>query len=945
MKAKKIVPIFVLGLLVPLFGVEGKVSNGVEVIGKVPLTTQRKQLPSDLPIYDEPTVQIHYYRADGDYQNWGLWLWAEGKDGAEYEFNYQDSYGGVAYYTLATFNNARSLGFIVKQLFSYAGEGVWNKDGDSDRFMDMDMLIPDDNDSYHVYLNSGDTTVYTNKERTSKMNAVKKSQFENSKKILIEGNNPIKSVVLKKDGVVVSEEPVVSANKTTYTYNLEKAAEITDEFIAGVTFEDGDVYCEKSISIRKLYDAEFDEKYKYDGELGAIYATNETIFRVWSPVSKSITLRLYKTGTPKAIDPVNGDDDYAEYLMEKNETGVFEVTVNGDLEGKYYTYFVKNSSNPDGKEVVDPYAKSAGVNGLRGMVVNFSKANPEGWADVDYLKYDRKQLTVYETHIAELTCSETWGGTPENAKKFKGFYETGTTYTSGNATVKTGFDHIKELGVNAVQIIPFFDQANDETNMTFNWGYNPLNYNVVEGGYSSNPYDGYARIRELKELVKAYNEAGITIIMDVVYNHVNGLSGSNFDVLMPFYYFRYAENGAASNGSGCGNETASDKYMFRKFMIDSTLFWNKEYKIGGFRFDLMGIHDTETMNQLAAKNKEVNPNIVIYGEPWAGGTTALPAGYTAATQASAKSWNGYGGFNDHLRDSMIAGGLAAIYGRQWVTQTKYSVAPNDVATGMKGITKGSTDDVDKAVSYVTCHDNYTMHDRVVAADLGNSDIALEDYKTEDVIEKMNALAYSIVFTSQGTSFMLAGEEMLRTKIVYDTDGKAVNAVNARGEVLNIPAVSGNSYASSYKTNEINYQWKVDHLPLFQTYQKLIALKKSAPGLHAKEPNNVEVLDEGKVIKVTFAGENGSTYIAYHRNGVGCEAKKNTGVNVVTLLSFGLMGCSSNAASEFTVDTTGCTLYMDSLHRELVPGQMTLQPFETLIVKKQWKQTKVLILTS
>ena len=238
--------------------------------------------------------------------------------------------------------------------------------------------------------------------------------------------------------------------------------------------------------------------------------------------------------------------------MVKDEQGVFSVTILGDLQGKYYTYFVTNAYNKQGKEIVDPYAKGCGVNGLRGMIVNFdnAEAKPSNWDLLGYSQIDRKHLTIYETHVADVTSSETWGGTDTFQKRFRGMWESGTTYTKNGTTVSTGFDHIKELGVNAVQLLPIFDQANDEVEVSFNWGYNPLNYNVLEGCYSSNPYDGYTRITEFKKVVKAFNEAGINIIMDVVYNHTNGVAGSNFDVLMPGYYFRYDESGALYNGSG-----------------------------------------------------------------------------------------------------------------------------------------------------------------------------------------------------------------------------------------------------------------------------------------------------------------------------------------------------------------------------------------------------------
>jgi pullulanase len=286
-------------------------------------------------------------------------------------------------------------------------------------------------------------------------------------------------------------------------------------------------------------------------------------------------LRIYVSGTPAYL----GDSDsYTEYTMtdgSKASKGLWSYTINGDLRGKYYTYVVTNYLYKNA-EVVDPYAKSTGVNGLRGTVVDFDSVNPDGWDDISTLDINPQNLVVYVAHIADLTSSSTWGGPSAYQKTFKGFAYEGTTYTKNGMTVTTGFDHIKELGVNAVQLLPIFDSANDEINPSFNWGYNPLNYNSLDGSYSTNPYDGYEKIREFKELVYKYNKAEITVIMDVVFNHVSDAAGSNFIHFVPGYYYRYTADGYLYNGSGCGNETASDRLMYRKFMVDSTEFWATE---------------------------------------------------------------------------------------------------------------------------------------------------------------------------------------------------------------------------------------------------------------------------------------------------------------------------------------------------------------------------------
>ena len=280
--------------------------------------------------------------------------------------------------------------------------------------------------------------------------------------------------------------------------------------------------------------------------------------------------------------------------------------------------------------------------------------------------------------------------------------------------------------------------------------------------------------------------------------------------------------------------------MYRKFMKDSIAFWTEEYKLGGFRFDLMGIHDVETMNQVAATAKEINPNVVIYGEPWAGGGTALPSGFTPATQANAKDYVGYGQFNDIMRDEMIKSGMNTVGNKGWVTQSSYMTPNDSIVKGIQGITpigKGNAGP-EKTVSYATCHDNYTLHDRCVVAGITD----------ETTIEKMNTLANSIVFTSQGTCFMLAGEEMLRTKVVYNNDGTPKEAVDEEGNPLGRPEVSGNSYSSPYKTNELNYEWKINHPELFARYQKLVALKKTASGLHGTEANKVESINGGYIFE-------------------------------------------------------------------------------------------------
>ena len=846
----------------------------------------------NLPITDENLgFAIHYditTKTNGDY-TWNLWLWEDTKDGADYQFTETDSYGLVARFSWADFPTAESsgLGFIVKE--NKPWENSPSKDGDDDRYVDFSVLERDQYGYYNIYLKNGDSNIYIN-DKGELLEMI--SHFElgyNTKtgfSIWFQTNREFASYEIKLGNEVLFDSNTPSDMLSSNTgkrviYELgNELPSLLDDYILNVTFKSGKTLtkmCDKQV----IYSSkEFEELYTYSGELGAIYTSEKTTFRVWSPISSKISLRIYDTGTPSSL---GGNNNYQEYAMKKIENGVFEYVLNGDNEGKYYTYVVTNSTYSN-REVVDPYAKSTGINGLRGMVVDFSKTNPEGWDNINVHNYASTSLTVYETHISDLTSSSTWGGSSENAKKFKGFYETGTTYTSSNGiTVSTGFDHIKELGVNAVQLLPIFDQANTENTMVFNWGYNPLNYNTLEGSYSSDPSDGYVRIKEFKELVKAYNEAGINIIMDVVYNHVNGLGGSNFDVLMPGYYFRYS-NGSPSNGSGCGNETASERSMYRKFMVDSTEFWASEYKLGGFRFDLMAVHDLETMNELAKNlHENVNEAITVYGEPWTGDTAALSSSMQAS-QANMNKYEGYGCFNDKMRDALIKGGLNAATSKGWITNNS-KVSTSDVKNIKSGLTglilsTNKTLEVEKCVNYVTCHDNYTLYDRIKAAGI----------KDETTIKKMAVLANSVVFTSQGISFMLAGEEFLRTKQGNE-----------------------NSYSASYKVNELNYALKIKNSDVFANYQKLIAIKQNSnlfglDSLSAKELV-INTNKDGSMIyyKLTDNSAN-REYLIIHSNGV--------------------------SATDKVLDLTGYSIYLNTLPGNIeLTNETTISNYQTLILYK------------
>ena len=786
------------------------------------------------PSYDEDAVWFHYHRPDGKYDGWGLWLWEVSADESQHYpfdefflFNGQDDYGAICAQPISLWNDLtiNKIGVIVR-------DENWNKDPDGDRFITLSDFTKDENGIYHIYLVSEDSTIYSDPSAKD-IDSFSSAAFISTKRIVVKTNHEISEFkffendVLLKEKVIDEKESVKMAD-----INLEEEGNFDSVYTCEVKFKASGRVLTTGITTQPLFKSKkFDETYTYDGELGAIYSKESTTFKVWSPVSTEILLNIYETGTTVATDPVNGSDEKTTYNMEKGEKGVFSITVDGDLNGKYYTYTVTNPTF-NKKEIVDPYAQSAGVNGRRGMIVDFNdpRALPEGWNDSNWEIHPRTEMTVWETHVSDVTSSSTWIGNENNRLLFNGVIEKGTTYTENGITVKTGYDHIKELGVNTVQFVPVYDQDNIENIPSFNWGYNPLNYNVIEGQYSSDPYDGFVRIKEFRNLVKTFNDDGINVIMDVVYNHVSSLEKSNFNVLMPGYYFRYSGTKPTS-GSGCGNDTASELPMMSKFIVDSTEFLAKTYKLSGYRFDLMGLHDVNTMNKVVANLRaNYNEDIVVYGEPrtMSTGTTV-----TLANQKSMKNWVGFGGFNDYMRDA-IKGSVFDATGRGWATDSKgmSNASYDNIVSSLLGKTPSCTSDPKMNVAYVSCHDNNTIFDKMKLSLLdnegnhifSNSNPIPESEMNEEHL-KMSAnysvFANSFVFSAEGTSFMNAGEELCRSKFNEDH------------------TLNENSYNATYKCNELDYSRKIKYADIFTQYQMLIDLKQDNAAFHYDTANDVE----------------------------------------------------------------------------------------------------------
>ena len=559
---------------------------------------------------------------------------------------------------------------------------------------------------------------------------------------------------------------------------------------------------------------ELDELYAYDGnDLGSTYTPEATTFKVWSPTSEAVTLKLYATGS----DTEEGAADLGSHEMTLDETtGVWSVTVEGDLLNIYYTYEVSTVALVTGtkktSEVCDIYAKAVGVNGNRAMVVDLDSTDPEGWENDEYVLVDEQtDAIIWEVVVRDFSNHESSGVSEANRGKFLAFTESGTT-VNGEGNIATCVDYLKELGVTHVQINPFYDFASIQEDKSldnqYNWGYDPKNYNVPEGSYSSNPYDGNVRITECKQMIQALHDAGIGVIMDVVYNHTYASDTSFFQLTVPNYYYRFNANGGWSAGSGCGNDTASERAMFRKFMIDSCRYWVEEYHVDGFRFDLMGLHDAETMNLIRADLDTINPDLIMYGEGWNMTSTFDPVTCAGTATVGCSQRNTtvvdsrIGMFNDQIRDA-LKGNVFSNTATGYLQGSKTSYEGISYGVRANTVGKGGTwspQTPEQCVTYVSCHDNHTLYDRLVASTRGED----ADYRVRyaDLIE-MNKLSASIILTSQGTSFFVAGEELARSK-----DG------------------DHNSYSSPVSVNEIDWNLAVSNADLVSYYRGLIDIRKN-----------------------------------------------------------------------------------------------------------------------
>lgn len=551
--------------------------------------------------------------------------------------------------------------------------------------------------------------------------------------------------------------------------------------ITGMCAADVSAAEKKAVTDYQAYAANLDKSAYSGNDLGASYSKKATTFKVWSPNAASVRVNIFEHGSDNEGDA--GSIMSRAMSLDKT-TGVWSVTINGDLLNKYYTYSVTHGKTT--KETADVYAKACGVNGQRSMVVDLSTTNPEGWKnDKHVLVQNQTDASVWEISVADFSSSESSGVSEANRGKYLAFTEEGTTVNGVQGASSTCVDYLKKLGVKYVQIMPFYDfgSVDESKNIMdqYNWGYDPVNYNCPEGSYSTNPKKGEVRIKECKQMIQALHNAGIGVIMDVVYNHTY-TSDSWLQRTVPNYYYRMNNDGTFSNGSGCSNDTASGHLMFRKYMIDSVTYWASEYHIDGFRFDLMGLHDVTTMNSIRTALDNLyadgsGSQILMYGEAWDMATNC-DEGTVLASQKNLKQLSDrIGAFDDTIRDA-IKGSTGGTDGAFVQEGSRRANLKTGIA-GQSDTTTGWANVPSQCVTYASCHDNLCLYDKLVGSVYGADGKYRKRY--EDLVA-MNKLSAAIVITSQGIPFSLGGEEFCRSK-----DGDE------------------NSYASSRKENMLDWE--------------------------------------------------------------------------------------------------------------------------------------------
>ncbi len=559
---------------------------------------------------------------------------------------------------------------------------------------------------------------------------------------------------------------------------------------------------------------EFEEKYTYDGDdLGVTFDGESIFLRVWAPGADEVSVLIFENGD------ISEDKVQEEITMECVKNGVWQSELSSDYEGKYYDYKVTRGDSVS--IACDPYAKAVGINGDRAMLLNLNKTNPEGWEN-DKKPFSGKKITdavIYEMHVRDFTIDSSVNA--KYAGKFLGVCETGLKNSGG---ISAGMDYLKELGVTHVHLLPIADygSVDEHDENAYNWGYDPKNYNVPEGTYSTNPADGKARIYELKKMIKTLHDNGIAVIMDVVYNHTYETSFC-MNKIVPDYFYRMTPDGKYSDGSGCGNDVATERSMVRKFIADSVKYWAEEYHMDGFRFDLMGLIDVDTMNAVREAVDKVDKEIIMYGEGWDMETEVSKPGILMANQNNADKLNRIALFNDELRDGM-KGSVFEYDEKGYISNNTKNT--KEVLNGVMAAPLWS-DSPQRVINYVSCHDNHTLFDKM---ELANPGITFEEKISQ------NKLAALILFTCQGGILIHSGEELMRTKV--DDEGNFVHDSVRAGDKVN-----------SIKWDNLNRE---EYYDMYTYYKNLIRFRALHPSLRMENSEqikkNIKVVQDDGVVQ-------------------------------------------------------------------------------------------------
>jgi pullulanase len=814
------------------------------LIAPVSITVTSASAAGACPTAQCATLTVHYKRTSvpTSYGDWGLWLWAFRADPGlpesqvtPFSGSQLDANGFAVLTTQVPITpNVTQLGMIPRL------KSGWTKDMDVDRLVNLDS-----NKSAEIWIQQGDAYIYNNSSFTlpSEIWEASIQTFKTIKVTLSKPNGTAGagfSITGTDAPAIEKVEKIKDLNNKTTSSNKQWLITTATDIPLGsnltLVHEDADparTFGSRLINPAAIFTStEFVNAYTYDGDdLGATYTSAKTDFRVWAPTASEVSLLTYASAdaakNTATVTP-----------MVKSVKGTWTASLSGDRHLQVYMYRVTVGGNTE--EAVDPYARSVTANGVRGVVIDLAKTNPAGFVAQAKPAFSGKAADsiMYELHVRDASIEASSGVKAADRGKFKGLAQLGTSVKVGKVSGSTGLSYMKELGVTHVQLLPMYDYASggDELNPTFNWGYDPEHFNVPEGQYSSDPTNPVARITELKTAIQAMHKNGLRVTMDVVYGHVASATEFSQNLIVPGYWFRKDASGNLTNRSGCGNDTATERPMVRKFIVDSMKFWTKEYKLDGFRIDQMGLWDVTTMNQVANAVRAIEPKATIIGEAWSmGGDSGQPQG----NQTQLVNMPGIGGFNDGIRnavkgspDGLSDGGYVNGNPVGSLTALKSGIighTPSNVLT-----VPWQTLDSGQSVNYAEAHDNMTLFDKLWA---------VNNQQSRSAVAKQSRQISSLLFASQGTVFIQAGQEFLRSK---------------NGD--------HNSYRSSDAVNSLKWTERITQKVSVDYNKGLIAMRKAHPAFRLNTtasiqanlkflnaPNNVLAFSlNGKAVKDKWA---------------------------------------------------------------------------------------------